>query len=208
MAKKQKRASTEFKQYASEQQPGETLTDWYKRLAQTANKRLERAENYQKQEYFKPATKWAYAVAQHDIKKFRGEGKTKFAPKASGSEAQIRSQINAMRKYLAMPTSTKQGIIAVYQKRVDTINKDNKTNFTWQQFASFIESENWKNWEEKFGSATAFKTIGIIQKNQKKIVKAMEQQKKIDIRVNDDVLNDTIKMALDDEKLDILSLFT
>lgn len=207
MAKKPKRASTEFKQYASEQRPGEALTDWYKRLAQTANKRLERAEKYQQQEYFKPASKWAYAVAQHDIKAFRGEHATRFAGKASGTESQIRSQINSLRKYLASPTSTKQGIISVYNKRAETFNKKYGTNFTWEQLAKYFESGEAKKWEEKFGSKTALKTIGELQKNKKDVLKSIEENTTRDIRVEDSILQKTVSAALADNDLDIVSLF-
>lgn len=206
-AKKSKKASTQFKQYVADQRQGETLTDWYKRLAQTANKRLERAEKYQQQEYFKPAAKWAYAVAQHDIKAFRGEHATRFAGKATGTESQIRSQINAMKKYLASPTSTKQGIISVYKKRAETFNKRYGTNFTWEQLAKYFESGEAKKWEEKFGSKTALKTIGELQKNKKEVLKSIEENTERDIRVDNNILQKTVSAALADNNLDIVSLF-
>lgn len=197
-----------FKQYASEQRPNETLTDWYKRLAMTADKRLQRAEKYQQEEYFKPAVKWAYAKAQHDIKKFRGEEANRFGLKPPKSTAQLKSQINAMRKYLASPSSTKQGIIEIYEKRAATFNKKYHTKFTWESLAKYFESGEAEKWERKFGSKTALRTVGKIQQNEQKIVDAIKANDNRDIRVGNTMLNETIKVALKDEDLDIESLFT
>lgn len=202
MAKK-----TTIKPYASEQRPGETLTEWYKRLAMTADKRLQRAEKYSQEEYFKPALTWAYAKAQHDIKRFRGDEANRFGLKPPKTEAQIKSQINAMRKYLASPSSTKRGIIEIYQKRADTFNKKYGTQFTWESLAKYFESGTAENWEKKFGSKTALRTIGKIQKNEDKIKEAIEKNDSRDIRVGNKLLNRTIQMALNDSDLDINELF-
>ena len=185
----------------------ETLLQWYKRLQQTADKRLERAEKYSTQEFFKPAMKWAYAKAQQDIKRFNGAGSTKFGKTLPKTEAGIRSKINAMITYLQSPTSTKMGIISVYKKRADKINKNFGTKFTWQSLAKYFESGEAKKWEDKFGSRTALKTIAQLQKNKKEIIKKIEEEDKRDIRVEDKLINRTVNEALSDENLDIKSLF-
>ena len=195
------------KVYDTSQQQHETLTAWYKRLQQTADKRLERAEKLSEQQYFKPAMKWAYAKAQQDIKRFNGAGSVRFGRSIPKTEAGIRSKINAIRKYLDSPSSTKSGIKTIYQKRADTFNKKYGTKFTWESLAKYFESGEAQKWENKFGSKTALKTIAQIQKNEKDIMKKIEEEDKRDIRVDDKMLNRTVNEALSDENLDIKSLF-
>ena len=64
-----------------------------------------------------------------------------------------------------------------------------------------------ENWEKKFGSKTALRTIGKIQKNEDKIKEAIEKNDSRDIRVGNKLLNRTVQMALNDADLDINELF-
>ena len=79
--------------------------------------------------------------------------------------------------------------------------------FTWESLAKYFESGTAENWESKFGSKTALRTIGKIQKNEEKIVAAIEKNDTRDIRVGNKLLNQTVQMALNDQDLDINELF-
>ena len=160
--------------YDIEQRPGETLERYYRRLAKTADQRLVRLESYEHDKYYKPATQWAYARAQHDIRKWTGQGPgakhLRFNTAPPDTQEKLISKINDIKSFLSSPTSTKKGITDVYKKRADTVNKKYGTSFTWQQLAKFYDSGQAELWDQYFGSKTAFKTIAEIQKKGKKVV--------------------------------------
>ncbi len=205
--------------YNTEQKPGESLEHWYRRLAKTADQRLVRLEGYQHQDYFESATKWSYAKAQRDIRRWSGEDATRFNTKMPEKTEDVYAKISDMRSFIESPTSTKQGIIGIYKQRAKTFNEgriDPKTGekkggfgtqFTWQDIAVYYESGMAQKWSDKYGSETALRTIAVIQKNKKKIQKAIEKGRKIDIRVDDEILGETVKSALKDENLQLELLF-
>lgn len=151
----------------------ETDLQYYRRLAKQADQRLVRLEGYQHERNFENVTQWAYARAQKDISKWSGPDARRFntAPpmkevggKKVIDEQRLRSKIKDIKHFLESPTSTKKGIVQTYQKRVDTINEKFGTNFTWQQFAQFTESETFQKLNMKFGSLTIMKAIGAIHR--------------------------------------------
>ena len=193
--------------YDLEQKPGETLEHYYRRLAKTADQRLVRLEAYAREKDFKPATQWAYSKAIRDIKKWSGPDALRFNTKMPEGDEAIRAKISDIRAFIESPTSTKKGITEVYKKRADTTNRKYGTKFTWQQLAKYYESGQAKIWDEKFGSKTALKTIGQIQKNKKQILEGIEKADQKDIRVDNAVLEKTVNKALKDQDLDITQLF-
>lgn len=197
--------------YDIEQKPGESREKYYRRLAKTADQRLVRLESYEHDKYFKPATQWAYARAQKDIQKWEHKGPEdkhlRFNTKPPKGEEQLIAKINDIKQFLQSETSTKQGIINVYKKRADTINKKYGTKFTWQSLAKYFDSEEATLWDTKFGSKTALKTIAYIQKNKKKIIKAIEKADGKDIRLDDKrYIARVVEKALKDNDLNIEDL--
>ena len=224
--------------YNLDQKPDESLEKYYRRLAKTADQRLVRLEKASQEKYFHVATQWAYAKAMRDIKKWQPKSewvkvegaenvfglgdilknaavrevpankKLRFNTKPPEGEDLI-AKINDIKSFLSSPTSTKAGIINVYKKRADTVNKKYGTNFTWKQLAKYYESGQAKLWDDKFGSKTALRTIGKIQKDKKNIIKAIKEADRKDVRINQkdkDVLSRTVKMALKDNNLNIEDL--
>lgn len=201
--------------YNLDQRPDESLEKYYRRLAKTADQRLVRLERASEEEYFHVANQWAYAKAVRDIKKWQpkskevpADKKLRFNTKPPEGEDLI-AKINDIRSFLASPTSTKAGIINVYKKRADTVNERYGTKFTWRQLAKYYESGQAKVWDDKFGSKTALRTIGKIQKDKKNIIKAIKEADRKDVRVNSKdkgVLARTVKMALADNNLNIEDL--
>lgn len=197
--------------YNIEQKPGETLEKYYRRLAKTADQRLVRLEKYGDEEFFKTARQWAYARAVEDIKKWIKPGqkypdKFRFNTAPPKDPEDLLAKINDIKTFISSPTSTKQGITEVYKKRADTINKKYKTNFTWQQLAKYYTSGQAELWDAKFGSKTALRTIGMLQKNRKKIISQINAADAKDIRVDNKVLQKTVSKALSDNQLNIEDL--
>ena len=196
--------------YNIDQKPGETLQQYYRRLAKTADQRLVRLESYEHDKYFKPATQWAYAKAQKDIQKWQNKGpedkRLRFNTVPPKGEEQLIAKINDIKSFLQSPTSTKQGIINVYKKRADTLNRKYGTQFTWQSLAKYYESGQAEAWDAKFGSKTALKTIAQLQKQDNKVKEAIKKAEAKDIRVDNSVLQKTVDMALADNNLNIKDL--
>ena len=196
--------------YNIDQKPGETLQQYYRRLAKTADQRLVRLESYEHDKYFKPATQWAYAKAQKDIQKWQNKGpedkRLRFNTAPPKGEEQLLAKINDIKSFLQSPTSTKQGIINVYKKRADTLNRKYGTQFTWQSLAKYYESGQAEAWDAKFGSKTALKTIAQLQKQDKKVKEAIKKAEAKDIRIDNSVLQKTVDMALADNNLNIKDL--
>lgn len=198
--------------YDIEQKPGESLEKYYHRLAKTADQRLVRLESYEHDKYFKPATQWAYSRAQHDLQKWTGKGpgakKLRFNTAAPKGEEKLISKINDIKQFLSSPTSTKKGIVDVYQKRADTVNKKYGTSFDWKSLAKYYDSGQAEIWDSKFGSKTALRTIGKIQKEGKKVVEKINEAVTKDQKAEDKSMADAmVRKALKDNELNIEDLF-
>lgn len=198
--------------YDIEQKPGESLEKYYHRLAKTADQRLVRLESYEHDKYFKPATQWAYSRAQRDLQKWTGQGpgakKLRFNTAVPKDFEKLISKINDIKTFLSSPTSTKKGIIDVYKKRADTVNERYGTKFTWQTLAKYYESGQAEYWESLFGSKTALKTIGEMQKKGKTVVEKMRDAENKDLKASDPKMTDRmIRRALQDNNIRVEDLF-
>lgn len=213
--------------YNTDIKAGESYEHYYRRLAKVADQRLVRLESYRHRDYFKTATRWAYQGAINDIERYSGKGATRFNTAPPTDPDRLREKINDMVRFINAPTSTKQGIVNVYKKRAETLNKNWGTKFTWEDMAEYFESGQAKKWDEALGYQTALKTIAVLQKNKKKIIEGINNAKKqnvktpIDengnpIKINapknaegekDEILQLAIDTALKDSNLDITMLF-
>lgn len=197
--------------YNIDQKPGESLEKYYHRLAKAADQRLVRLESYEHDKYFKPATQWAYSRAQHDIQKWTGKGPgskhLRFNTAAPKGEEKLISKINDIKSFLSSPTSTKKGIMDVYKQRADTINKKYGTKFTWQSLAKFYDSGQAELWDSKFGSKTALRTIGVIQRKSEEMLRRIREAEEKDQKEdNKDMIEAMVKKALADNELNIEDL--
>lgn len=194
-----------IRKYDFNQKQNESEYQYYKRLAKAADKRMDRLEQYSKEEGFSTAKQWAYAKAMSDIKKWGTEKSRRFFTKPPQDHEKFLAKINDIRTFLESPTSTKEGIKNVYIKRVNTINERYGTQFTWDQFAKFVLSGQAALWDSKFGSKTALKAIARIQKTgTKEDIDAADQK---DVRVRKSQIDKVVDKALDDNNLDIGMLF-
>lgn len=170
-----KQTKYEYQKPNLDQRPGETLEHYYRRLAKQADQRLVRLEKLQQQEGYENVTKWSYARAMEDIRKWSGEGARRFnmkppatfvdgAPKTKEDRKAILSKIRDMKQFLEAPTSTKSNIQKFFKGRADTINEKYGVNMTWESMGKFFESETWKKLDAKYGSKTVMKAIGKLTK--------------------------------------------
>lgn len=126
----------------------------YKKLARKADSRLRAIEKYAKQKYYTGIERYAYARAMRDTELWSGSGKKRFDTKPPDSLQGIRAKINDIKTFLESPTSTKAGVIEIYKKRADTINKEYGTNLTWQEIADYYTSTAHERAAELYGSKT------------------------------------------------------
>lgn len=155
----------------------EEIEKEYNRLAKKADARLRALESYQWDKNFKTSTKWVYAKAMRDIKSWGGKRRFQTSPKGL-SDTELHMKIKDIEAFLEAPTSTKTGIIKVYKKRVETLNKKLNTNYTWQEFANFIQSDTYKKIDSLFGSNTILSVVSKTKKLNTKIIDEIEKDKK------------------------------
>lgn len=155
----------------------EEIEKEYNRLAKKADARLRALESYQWDKNFKTATKWAYAKAMRDIKSWGGNKRFHTSAK-NLSDTELQMKIKDIETFLDSPTSTKRGILQVYKKRVDSLNKRLNTDYTWQEFTDFIQSDIYKKIDELYGSDTILSVVSKTKKLDKKIIEEIEDDKK------------------------------
>lgn len=185
---------------------GESLEQAYRRLAKQTDQRLLRLERLADQPYFKGVKTYAYGLAAKDAREWGGSAdKPRFNIDPPDNKKQLQAKINDMIRFLNSPTSTKSGIIKMYQKRTDALNKRFGTNFTWQEAGRFFENEKDK-FSKDWVSSMVLTSIGVMQKNPEKFVSDMVDFTDKHKTVSDAEINNAIieKLHKDGINADIL----
>lgn len=176
----------------------ESLLKEYKRIANTADKRLLSLENLSKQEGYTNIKRWAYNDAMQDIKKWSGEGRRRFSTKPPESTQGLIAKIKDIRRFLNAPTASKRSITQMYNKEAKTINERYGLDLSWEDMGKFFESKTWEKLSKKFGSKTAVKMIGSIQKSGMTKRQIRAEMKSNDFRISNEAeVNQRIGEALD-----------
>lgn len=175
------------------------LVNEYKKLAKKADSRLRALEAYQHQKNFKTATKYAYARAQRDIKQWGGN--KRFNTKPPMTIAGVQAKINDIKTFLESPSSTKMGIISIYQKRANTLNEKFGTDFTWKEMGNFFESGTFEKISNMLGSKTAMKVIAQLQNSEQEVKEAIEKSADVNIKVDDWKIQDKVNDLLKDNSI-------
>lgn len=183
------------------------LVKEYRKLAKRADQRLVRLEALSRSAKYENVLKYAYLVAAKNIESYGSvKNRPRFNTKPPENSNTLQAKINDIKHFLDSISSTKKGIVSVYEKRADTLNKNmglkGNDKFTWQELADFFQSKSYEKLASAFGSKTLFDTIGSIKKNLPEIAKAIKDNKKI--KVADWKVNDTINkmIAENDIKLE------
>lgn len=150
------------------QESYESLLKTYKKLAKRADQRLVRLEGYRHDKGYENITSYAYRTAMKDIKSWSGEGATRFHTKAPANKRDLMKKIADIEKFLDAPTSTKKGVMNVYKKRADSLNKtffgdDKKQYLTWQEWGNFWDKVGAEMLDKIYYSQAA-KGAGIMKK--------------------------------------------
>ena len=195
--------------FSTERKPSETNIQWYKRIAKVADQRLVRLEKLSTDKHFKNIEKWAYANAMNDINRWSGDKATRFNTKPPTDNKELLSKIKDIKSFIEKPTSSKRGIVDIYKKRADTINKKQGTKFTWQQIATYFESGLADKSDKALGSATT--GLAIINELTKKLDDVQQDIETANdkfVRVSgNDAINEKVNEWLSVNELDIDKLF-
>lgn len=163
MAKKEYDYKNKARSYDYEMKPGETVQSYYRRIAKVADQRLVRLEKLAEAEGT-DVNKWAYKRAMADISNWSAGGK-RFNTKPPADGRALRAKINDIKAFLGSESSTKQGIKDVYQRRLESLNKNNSTHYQIDDLADLFDSALWKKMESKYSSDEILKAIGYIHDN-------------------------------------------
>lgn len=195
--------------YEVERYPDEELNAYYRRLAKTADQRLLRLERLEKsgQEGFKNITKWSYQNAMADIQAFDGENARRFNTAPPTDEKELKSKIEAMKKFLGAKTSTKSSILSSYNKKAKSFNEKYGTNLTWEQVGNAYESKTVEKLNDKFASDTIARAIAAIKDAVDEQKKTIDKESIKNIKVKDALVQKAINEFLADDELDLEDLF-
>lgn len=164
----------------------------YRTLAKSADQRLVRLEKYSKEKDFKTATQWAYNRAMHDIEQWSGSEANRFNTKPPASKTALLSKIKDIENFLESETSTKKGIVSVYKRKADSLNKSMKrenpdwTDVTWQDMAQYFQSSLYDKIDKQYGSKTKMMVMSTLKKKQKEIAEDIKNKKDVHIKVDDE----------------------
>lgn len=157
--------------------------DFYKSIAKAADARLLALERLSGKEGYKDVKEWAYRQAMYDIHASFGQQAKRFNRKIPDDLTKIYKNVRDVLKFLEAPTSSKQGIDEIYQKRAETIKSRYGVSTNWQSLAGLFESKLYQKTDSKYGSKTALRAIGFIQRNTDTILKALQEGKSISVRL-------------------------
>ena len=167
--------------------------NFLKKISKKADERMRSLEGAEYYEKFKGIKNFAYRRALKDIERFGG-GK-RFDTKQPKTMRGVKAKINAIMAFLNSVSSTRTGVLDVYKRRVDTLNKSQGTNFTWQELAAFWESKAYEILKESFtNSETLVQAVDILvhdkkrKEYEKRIEEGMKQNKGF-FDIVDDVAN-------------------
>lgn len=187
----------------------------YRQLAKRADQRLVRLEKLSTNKNFKQVKQWAYKNAVTDAVHWGANAnKPRFniaPPKTSEGKiniTQLKAKIQDIKTFLDKPTSTKAGIINIYQKKADTLNEKYGLNLNWSDVGDLFESRLYKKLDASMGSGTRLRAIAVIKNNEAEILKNFEQHKASHIKTedNDMIVNEAIKRMTSYYKNDVKKL--
>lgn len=156
---------------------------FYKSIAKAADARLLALERLSGKEGYENVREWSYKQAMYDIHSSFGQNAKRFNRKLPDDLTKVYKNIRNVLNFLESPTSSKQGIDEVYQKRAQTIKDRYGVKANWQSIAGLFESKLYQKTDSKYGSKTALRAIGFIQRNTDTILKALQEGKSISVRL-------------------------
>lgn len=188
------------------------LVKEYRKLAKRADQRLVRLEKLSGQKDFKQVRQWAYKNAVTDALEWGASpDKPRFNIAPPKSTISLKAKIRDIQNFLEKPTSTKAGIIEVYEKKAQTLNekyKDYGLNLNWSDVGTFFESALYKKLSKKYSSGTVVKAIATLKNNEAEVIRDFAKHKASHVKTedNDIVIDDAIKRMTSYYKADVKKL--
>lgn len=190
------------------------LVKEYRREARKADKRLLKLENLSyHDDRFEHVLEYSYKGAMRDIASWGGV--QRFGQKlptritAKGDEVidyrALQAKLADVKKFNQSATSTKQGIIDMYEKRQQTIEDQTGLSMTWEEAKRYYDEKINEKIDSKYGYITAKIAMGKIQQNADEIRDNIEAWRSegiktaytSDIAMND-IINDLLESHWDD----------
>lgn len=182
----------------------EDLVKVYRKAAKAADQRLVRLETLSQEENYKSADKYAYAKAQRSIREWSGEEATRFNTKPPASTSALKEKIQDIKSFLGSSSSTKTGLKNVHMSRAKSLNERYGTNYTWQQWDTFLNSEFMKKLDKDYGYNSKDAVIGTVMRNKDEIIDQLEEANEIEIYTSDDEMaNEVVNTILNEYSDDI-----
>lgn len=181
----------------------------YRRLAKRADQRLVRLEKLSGQKDFKQVKQWAYKNAINDALMWGADvDKPRFNIKPPTNTTSLKAKIQDIKNFLEKPTSTKAGIVNVYEKKADTLNKKYGTDLNWSDVGTFFESALYKKLSKRYSSGTVVRAIATIKNNESEVLKDFAKHKASHIKTEDSdmIIDDAIKRMTSYYKSDVKKL--
>ena len=182
-----------------EMQPGETTLGYYERIAATADNRLRAIEALRHQTHFTNVDQYAYARAMRDIQSYGGNKRFRTKPPENAKE--LSAKISDIKRFLNAPTSTKSGIIEVYEERAQTLNERYGLDMDWKELADLFESGLFSNLEGRYASETAMRIIGTIRGLSKKQIEDIKNNKNVK---GESILDNNVIETIQNADIDVL----
>ena len=171
----------------------------YNKLAKKADRRMRELERFSRQPEMQSILNYAYRTAAYDIEKWTPPGAQDRAPRWQRNVPldtnSLKAKIKDIEKFLKKPTSTMTGVVKIYKKRAETINKRYGTSFTWQSLANYFESGIAEK-SSKYGSKTVLVAIGKIQKSKQEVLQALDAKVPANVQVDNISVNNAINGLL------------
>ena len=121
----------------------------------------------------------AYKGILRDIKSFFGDQK-RFSKSMPATVREYQKRMNAINRFYAKPSSTISGTKNVFQKRAESLSVKANAKISKEQLMALFETGLFKQLvKDTFGYVTGVKAIGRIQRQGERILKDLEQGKKI-----------------------------
>lgn len=188
-----------------------------KKWAKVADQRMVRLEQLAQQPGYQNVMLYAYRRAGLDIARYSKEGqKPRFNRGLKKlTLQQMKSRLVDIERFLLSETSTKHGIVASYERRAESLNKnlelDVSEYLTWEDMQNVYASDALAaaQEEEQGGSDTIVRAIGAIKRKYSTLTKDdIKEAKKGTLHLSDDDIVNKYANALLAHGFDPSEMFT
>lgn len=141
----------------------------YRKLAKRADQRLVRLEGLKHYKEFEGVETYSYKGALKAIRSWSGPEAKRFNTAPPKNIIDLQKKISDITRFLEAPTSTKRGIMDIYKRRTDTLNKtffgdDKKAYLTWQEWANFWDRVDADNTDSRFEYNMIARAAGLMKR--------------------------------------------